>query len=453
MPNIVTKLTLVSLLIAGLNTSIAEPLKTPAILKGHSIIKADSFIEPPTDAPNNFKISGKYAGSVAKRIDTPESEIGTSFLSDKNAPRKTGGVFPLKNQALQGFSGIKKNADGTYWVLTDNGFGAKANSSDALLPIHLVKIDWPSQSVQILKTVFLKDPNKKAPFHIVTECSLTRYLTGSDFDPESIQITADRIWIGDEFGPYLLEFDLEGNLVSLFETEINQKIIKSPDHYTVTTPATPQQFTTQVRRSRGYEGMALSKDGQFLFPMLEGPLWDNETQKWEQINNQDYLRILKFDLTTKTWTNEQFKYALENPNHNIGDFNFIDASRALVIERDNGEGTVQCGKEITDQCHNIPAVFKRVYLIDFNKVDPNGFVLKEKYIDLMDIQDPDNISQASKDKIFNFPFVTIENVDQVDENHIIVANDNNYPFSSGRKIGKNDDNEFILLYVPELLAQ
>jgi hypothetical protein len=35
--------------------------------------------------------------------------------------------------------------------------------------------------------------------------------------------------------------------------------------------------------------------------------------------------------------------------------------------------------------------------------------------------------------------------------HIIVANDNNLPFSSGSTIGKNDDSEFALLRVPELL--
>jgi len=39
----------------------------------------------------------------------------------------------------------------------------------------------------------------------------------------------------------------------------------------------------------------------------------------------------------------------------------------------------------------------------------------------------------------------------VDADHIIVANDNNLPYSSGRQIGKQDDNEFILLRVPEFL--
>ena len=35
--------------------------------------------------------------------------------------------------------------------------------------------------------------------------------------------------------------------------------------------------------------------------------------------------------------------------------------------------------------------------------------------------------------------------------HIIVGNDNNLPFSSGRALGKSDDNELILLKVTDLL--
>ena len=49
------------------------------------------------------------------------------------------------------------------------------------------------------------------------------------------------------------------------------------------------------------------------------------------------------------------------------------------------------------------------------------------------------------------PFFTIENVAAVDADHIIVANDNNLPFSAGRHLTRADDNEFMLLRVPELL--
>ena len=50
-----------------------------------------------------------------------------------------------------------------------------------------------------------------------------------------------------------------------------------------------------------------------------------------------------------------------------------------------------------------------------------------------------------------FPFFTIENVDVVDDKHIVVGNDNNYPFSSSREPNQQDDNELILLEVTDLL--
>ncbi|MEI8154264.1 MAG: glycerophosphodiester phosphodiesterase, partial [Hyphomicrobiales bacterium] len=52
---------------------------------------------------------------------------------------------------------------------------------------------------------------------------------------------------------------------------------------------------------------------------------------------------------------------------------------------------------------------------------------------------------------FTFPFFTIENVDIVDAQHIIVGNDNNLPFSSSREPNKADDNEFVLLRVEDFL--
>ena len=54
--------------------------------------------------------------------------------------------------------------------------------------------------------------------------------------------------------------------------------------------------------------------------------------------------------------------------------------------------------------------------------------------------------------VFTFPFFTIEDVMRVDDTHIMVANDNNLPFSGGREIGKAADNEFILLDVADFLA-
>mgnify|MGYP006277328597 FL=1 len=134
----------------------------------------------------------------------------------------------------------------------------------------------------------------------------------------------------------------------------------------------------------------------------------------------------------------------------------IDATRALVIERDNGEGDPRraCAGEPQPDCFNVPATFKRVYLVDFAQADADGFVEKTAYVDLMDIADPKGVALTGTiDERFTFPFVTIEDVDVVDANHIVVANDNNLPFSTGRTIGAADDNEFILLNVGDFLGR
>ena len=429
----------------------------PAKLAGHSILPAASYFQPPASAPELFATTGKFASPDRKRVDTVESIEGTSFLSAKEAPRKTGMKLPFKGQPYQGFSGIKSMGDGTFWTILDNGLGAKANSADAMLSLHLVRPDWKAGTTAIEKSIFLHDPDGKIPFQIVTEGSKERYLTGADLDVESFQPIGTSIWIGDEFGPYLIEVDASGKVLSFFETELGGQIAKSPDHFTLSTPAKPEDAVTfNIRRSRGYEGMAASKDGKFLYPLLEGPVWDAAAKTWEMQDGKEVLRVLEFDVTARKWTGRHWTYSLDVNGNNIGDFNMIDATTGLIIERDNGEGdAVQACAEgkIEATCFNVPAKFKRVYKVELGDAAPVGVARKIAHIDLMSISDPDKMAKnGTGTATFTFPFVTIEDVDVVDATHIIVGNDNNLPYSSGRVLGKQDDNELILLSVPELLS-
>ncbi|MCH2222378.1 MAG: esterase-like activity of phytase family protein, partial [Dechloromonas sp.] len=336
----------------------------------------------------------------------------------------------------------------------DNGYGARNNSADAMLMFHRVKPDWHKGGVTLQKTAFLHDPDRKVPFLIVNEGTKQRYLTGADFDIESIQVIGDAVWFGDELGPYLIKTNHHGKVLAVFETKVDGKTLKSPDHFSVTTPSTSGAFTTVARRSRGYEGMAASKDGQFLYPLLEGPLWNADDKKWEQKDGREYLRILEFSVAKGEWTGRSWKYLLEQNGNNIGDFNMIDADTGLIIERDNGEGLPEhaCNGPARPDCQNVPAKFKRVYKVSLKDADSEGFVRKIGHIDLLDIADPKHIARrGGKDGKFTFPFVTIEDVDVVDAEHIVVANDNNLPYSAARQPNLQDDNEFILLHVPELL--
>ena len=441
-----------ALALAVMATLTALPLQAqtvfPATLSGHVVMAAKSFIAAPKDAPEDLQVSGKF--TTGKRVEALGSVEGLS------GGRPTGVAVPFQGQPLQGHSGIKKMPDGSFWVLTDNGFGAKANSPDAMLYLNHYAMDFKAGNMQRLETIFLHDPDKKVAFRIVHEGTKERFLTGSDFDTESFQFADGALWIGDEFGPFLIKADLKGKVLAVFDTLVDGKVVRSPDHPAVTTPGAPSGTVDfQVRRSKGFEGMAASKDGSKLYALLEGALYDAATKGNEKIGEKDYLRVLEFDVKAEKWSGRHWKYVLEANSNAIGDFNMIDANTGLIIERDNGEGTADraCpeGQKRTDCFHDI-AKFKRVYKIELSEANVGGPVRKIGYVDLLNIADPDKLARKPLNNgVLTFPFFTIENVDLVDAKHIIVGNDNNLPFSSSREPNKADDNEFILLEVADLL--
>ncbi|MEM7742441.1 MAG: esterase-like activity of phytase family protein [Pseudomonadota bacterium] len=449
-----TMLTVAAALLA--TTALADATKVTATLKGHAILPAQTFAVPPVDAPQAFTVSGRFTQPGNARNEVLYSHEGRTWIgTGENERRATGLALPFVGQPVQGLSGVKHIGGGVYWALSDNGFGNKANSADTMLMAHKIRPNWETGKVEMLETVFLSDPGKVLPFRITTEFTESRYLTGSDFDIESIQPVGDMLFFGDEFGPYVFATNMAGEVQFITETYLGDRKLVSPDHPGLKLPNLPGEVVFDVRRSRGYEGMAQSPDGTKLYPLIEGPIWDAEVGAIETMESgQAFLRMLEFSVADMAWTANNWMYLLEDPGHAIGDFNMISETRGLVIERDGNEGVPElaCAEGATDEtnCFARPAAFKRVYLIEIGA--PGTPVRKLAYVDLMDIEDPDGVARiGGKDGKFTFPMVTIEDVDMVDAEHIIVGNDNNLPFSSGRTIGEADANEWILLHVGDML--
>jgi hypothetical protein len=453
--NMMRRAAVLSLLLSAPFAAAQTERAFPAVLAGHAILPAATFVPPPPGAPPGFAVSGRFTGPQNRRAEQAGSIPGSTGPAPGGRP--TGIALPFQGQPVQGFSGIKPAGDGSYWVVTDNGFGNRRNSPDALLMFHRVRPDFAAGTVALERTIFLSDPNRIIPFHIVTDPSPTRFLTGADFDLESIQPVADGFFFGDEFGPYLIRTDAEGRVTGFWETQLDGRVLQSPDHFALQVPPAPNApVPFQVPRSGGYEGMALSPDGARLYALLERPLLVPATGQPEGA----FLRILEFDIPAGRWTGRTLRFALADGATAIGDFNMIDDRRALIIERDNGEGhpSLACAQgQNPPGCFPNPARLKRVVLVDLGDVSADGFVRRIGHIDLMAIADPDRRARTQGDRGegatgFSFPFFTIEDVAMVDAQHIIVANDNNLPFSAGRHLTRADDNEFILLRVPELLS-
>jgi glycerophosphoryl diester phosphodiesterase len=143
-----------------------------------------------------------------------------------------GRTGPFPGQPVQGFSGVQFADENTFWFLSDNGFGSKSNSSDYLLRIYRIDpyfrdTEGGDGSVEVQNFIQLSDPNNEVPFEIVNENTTDRLLTGADFDIESFVLDNDgNIWIGDEFGPYLLRFNSDGELLEAPISIPNTNIVK-----------------------------------------------------------------------------------------------------------------------------------------------------------------------------------------------------------------------------------
>ena len=82
--------------------------------------------------------------------------------------------------------------------------------------------------------------------------------------------------------------------------------------------------------------------------------------------------------------------------------------------------------------------FKKVFLLDTARAAENGgYVGKTLLLDLLAIPDPDRV--GGDGDFFRLPFYTIESVHVVDERTLLVASDNNYPFSNGRARSRAGD--------------
>lgn len=357
------------------------------------------------------------------------------------AVKGANGIFPpFKGQPVQGFSGALKNPDGSYMAMADNGFGAQDNSADFLLRIYQIKPDFKTKNggtakVQVQRFIQLSDPNKKIPFNIVHQNTAERLLTGADFDPESLQRAADgSYWIGEEFGPYLLHFDQNGILLDAPFTLPNplnpSQELRSPQNQL--NKANINYVEPLVQRSAGFEGMALSKDGRYLYPLLEKPLLGDRSGQ---------LIIPKFDLQKKAYTGEYYYFKLADKATNIGDFQMINANEGIIIERDGSQNKLDGYKK----------------LIHVKLKGVGEAVERTDLVDLMKIANPNKLYGTARDgdiatgETFGFPFETIEDVIIESPTVLTILNDNNFPGSSGRNAKRADDNEVIKIQLPKKL--
>ncbi|MBO0608148.1 esterase-like activity of phytase family protein [Myceligenerans salitolerans] len=362
--------------------------------------------------------------TLAGRATLSADHLAEGPPSGAEAAAANGRQGPWPGQVIPGFSAMIDNGDGTFWAQPDNGFGAKGNSSDFLLRNYLVRPDWDtgrsgSGEIEILDHITYNDANHVLDFEIVRGDTRERLLTGADFDIESVVRAADgTLWVGDEFGPFLLHFAADGTLL---EPPVEFPGGRSPQN-----PYLAEGETPDVAASRGFEAMASSRGGRYLYPVVEGALAgdDERRRRW----------IHQFDTRTGEYTDRRWAYETDREADVIGDAFMTGRHTMLLLERDDFQGAA--------------SVVKRVYEVDLRTRGRDGFVRKELVLDALGIANPRGIDAGEGyglGETFGLPVQSFETVLFVDRDTLLIGNDNNYPSNDARVPGVPDDTEMALV--------
>ncbi|MCA5892334.1 esterase-like activity of phytase family protein [Isoptericola sp. NEAU-Y5] len=374
------------------------------------------------------KVTTHLVPTLEGRATLSADHLAEGPPSGAQAASANGRQGPWDGQVIPGFSAMVDNGDGTFWAQPDNGFGSQGNSADFLLRSYLVEPDWDtgggrrsgSGEIEVLDHISYNDANDVLDFEIVHEDTDDRLLTGADLDIESVvQADDGTLWVGEEFGPFLLHFDADGTLLEKpFSLPGG---LRSPQN-----PYLADGEEPTLRASRGFEAMAGTRGGRYLYPVLEGAIVDDADQRRRVIHEFDTRRG---EYTGRTWD-----YQTDQEANVLGDAFAVGRDSFWIVERDDFEGPA--------------SVTKRVYEIDLSRTDRDGYVRKELVLDALRIENPRGIDAGEGyglGETYALPVQSFETVLRLEDGRILIGNDNNYPGNAARNPGTPDDTEMVVV--------
>lgn len=216
-----------------------------------------------------------------------------------------------------------------WWGLSDRGPGGGLLSYETRVQRFRLKVDKKTGAIsgfKILKTIIFKDEignpmNGRAP--------MPSNVLGGAFDPEGLVINPHNhsFYVSDEYGPSVYEFNGKGIRVRTFATPPN---LIPRDNAGMPNFAGDTGNTKGKRSNRGFEGLAISPDGTYVYAMLQSAMLD------EAGSSGLCNRIVKFSTDTGTAV-AQYAYQMEGSSQGrgISALFAVNDHEFLVLERNN----------------------------------------------------------------------------------------------------------------------
>jgi hypothetical protein len=221
-------------------------------------------------------------------------------------------------------------ARGHWWGLSDRGPGGGALHYATRVQRFRLQIDRATGAIsgfKILQTVLFKDESYDPLDGIAPNPTS---VLGNAFDPEGFVVhpKSGHFLVSDEYGPSLYEFNRRGIRVRTFTPPDNL----IPRHGGTPNYAggDPEPNTAGRRTNRGFEGLAISPNGDYVYAMLQSAMLD------EGGSNGVCNRLVKFDTETGAAV-AQYAYQMEGASQGrgISALLAINDHELLVLERNN----------------------------------------------------------------------------------------------------------------------
>jgi hypothetical protein len=304
--------------------------------------------------------------------------------------------------SVEAFSGLTfegKNSDGDYvfWSHTDRGPNAdsdKNNNRPFVSPefqprLTQFKVNRNAPFATYLQVVPLALPNGKPMTGLPnkktdeTPVALDMQVLPFDpmgIDPEAICFSGEHIWLAEEYGPSLLKFNRQGQLITRYVPPGSFAKGKRPASVK---EILPNQLLTR-KLNRGFEGMTCLAGK--IYAAIQSPLPGDGKN----------ILIVEFDPYEER-VHRSFYYPLESMDADkIGDLAHHDG-KLLVLEQNSKTG---------------PDSFHRIYEIDPNETQQLGVAKKSLFLDLV------KVGYDFADKV--------EGMIMIDSSHIAIINDNDF---------------------------
>jgi hypothetical protein len=217
-----------------------------------------------------------------------------------------------------------------WWGLSDRGPGGGALLYETRVQRFKLDIDNPTGAIsnfKILQTLIFRDESGNPLDGIAPDP--TSDLDNS-FDPEGFVVhpKSGHFLVSDEYGPSLYEFDRDGIRVRTFTTPAN--LIPRDAASGIPNYAGDTGNTAGKRTNRGFEGLAISPDGAYVYAMLQSAMLD------EGAGNGVCNRIVNFDTETGTAV-AQYAYQMagSSQGRGISALLAVNDHEFLVLERNN----------------------------------------------------------------------------------------------------------------------